>query len=357
MLTSEIQAASEQIDALAARVAELRNKEAVVADRLAEVRAELQAEKARLERLEKRLAVARKTLRKRLIEIYKSDEPDALTVILEADGFDDMMERYDYLKQISDQDDQIFTRVDDLRRESVEAVDRIAAARDEIAARKAELEQTRASLEQQEAQLDAARDQKAAALDSVESNIQQLEGDVGSIQGEIQARIQAAQERREAAEAAAAAAAAEQAEAESSAAAPAPTPAPAPSGPTQESSNGFIYPLDGPLTSPFGYRWGRMHEGIDISVPEGTPIHAAASGSVSLASVYGGYGNYTCIEHGDGVSTCYAHQSSFAVSQGDSVSQGDVIGYSGNTGSSTGPHLHFEVRVNGEAVDPMGYLP
>jgi murein DD-endopeptidase MepM/ murein hydrolase activator NlpD len=168
-----------------------------------------------------------------------------------------------------------------------------------------------------------------------------LEGDVSHLQGQIQAQIQAAQEA---------------AAAEAAAAAPPSTP-PAPTGPVQgESSSGFIWPVSGPVTSPFGMRWGRMHEGIDISVPEGTPIHAAASGRVILAAYTGGYGNYTCIDHGGGLSTCYAHQSSFAVSSGQSVQQGQVIGYSGNTGSSTGPHLHFEVRVNGAAVDPMGYL-
>ena len=99
-----------------------------------------------------------------------------------------------------------------------------------------------------------------------------------------------------------------------------------------------------------------MHEGIDISVPEGTPVRAAKPGTVILAAYTGGYGNYTCVDHGGGLSSCYAHQSSFAVSSGDQVDQGEVIGYSGNTGSSTGPHLHFEIRVNGSAVDPLGYL-
>ena len=75
-----------------------------------------------------------------------------------------------------------------------------------------------------------------------------------------------------------------------------------------------------------------------------------------LAAYTGGYGNYTCVDHGGGLSSCYAHQSSYAVSSGDQVDQGEVIGYSGNTGSSTGPHLHFEIRVNGAAVDPLGYL-
>jgi murein DD-endopeptidase MepM/ murein hydrolase activator NlpD len=99
-----------------------------------------------------------------------------------------------------------------------------------------------------------------------------------------------------------------------------------------------------------------MHEGIDIAVPEGTPIRAARSGSVAIAAYTGGYGNYTCVDHGGGISSCYGHQSSFAVSPGDQVAQGDVIGYSGNTGSSTGPHVHFEIRVNGAAVDPLAYL-
>jgi murein DD-endopeptidase MepM/ murein hydrolase activator NlpD len=114
--------------------------------------------------------------------------------------------------------------------------------------------------------------------------------------------------------------------------------------------------VNGPVVSPFGYRWGRLHAGIDIAVPYGTPIHAATAGTVVLAGWVGGYGNYTCIDHGGGLATCYAHQSSYAVSQGASVGQGEVIGYVGCTGHCFGPHLHFEVRINGTPVDPLGYL-
>ena len=99
-----------------------------------------------------------------------------------------------------------------------------------------------------------------------------------------------------------------------------------------------------------------MHEGIDISVPEGTPIRAAKPGNVILAAYTGGYGNYTCVDHGGGLSSCYAHQSSYAVSPGDEVAQGEVIGYSRQHRLLTGAHLHFEIRVNGGAVDPLGYL-
>jgi murein DD-endopeptidase MepM/ murein hydrolase activator NlpD len=98
-----------------------------------------------------------------------------------------------------------------------------------------------------------------------------------------------------------------------------------------------------------------MHEGIDIAAPSGTPIRAAAAGRIIFAGVMSGYGNITIIDHGNGLATAYAHQSAFALG-GGSVSQGTIIGYVGTTGNSTGPHLHFEVRVNGTPVDPMGYL-
>jgi murein DD-endopeptidase MepM/ murein hydrolase activator NlpD len=114
--------------------------------------------------------------------------------------------------------------------------------------------------------------------------------------------------------------------------------------------------VNGPVTSPFGQRWGRLHAGIDISAGSGTPIRAVASGRVILQGPTGGYGNYTCIGHGGGLSSCYAHQSRYATSSGQSVSQGQVIGYVGCTGHCFGDHLHFEIRVNGSPTDPLGYL-
>src|SRR5207253_10864954 len=125
---------------------------------------------------------------------------------------------------------------------------------------------------------------------------------------------------------------------------------------TTPSAYGFIWPVNGPVTSPFGMRWGRMHTGIDIGVPYGTPIHAVAAGQVIYAGWMEGYGNLVFIDHGRGLSTGYAHQSTIAVSNGQAVTQGQVIGYVGCTGHCFGPHLHFEVRVNGTPVDPLGYL-
>jgi murein DD-endopeptidase MepM/ murein hydrolase activator NlpD len=127
-------------------------------------------------------------------------------------------------------------------------------------------------------------------------------------------------------------------------------------GPIRRGSGRLIWPVNGSFTSPFGMRWGRLHAGIDIAAPTGTPIRAADSGGVAIAGSVGGYGNYTCINHGGGFSTCYGHQSSIGISVGQAVRQGQVIGAVGSTGHSTGPHLHFETRVNGSPVDPMGYL-
>ena len=102
-------------------------------------------------------------------------------------------------------------------------------------------------------------------------------------------------------------------------------------------------------------RWGRLHAGVDIAAPTGTPIRASAGGTVAIAGWVGGYGNYTCIQHGGGIATCYGHQTSIGVHVGQHVRQGQVIGTVGCTGHCFGPHVHFEVRVNGTPVDPMGY--
>ena len=116
--------------------------------------------------------------------------------------------------------------------------------------------------------------------------------------------------------------------------------------------------MNGPITSPFCERraWEACHPGIDIGVPSGTPIHAADSGRVTIAGWVGGYGNYTCIQHTATMSTCYGHQERILVSVGQPVSQGQVIGISDCTGLCFGPHLHFEVRINGTPVNPLNYL-
>ncbi len=147
---------------------------------------------------------------------------------------------------------------------------------------------------------------------------------------------------------------------EAKAAAPPPSPAPSAGNP---SSHGFQWPLSAPITSGYGYRvhpihgTRRLHKGIDLAAGSGSAIAAAKGGTVISAGWLGGYGNAVVISHGNGLTTLYGHQSKIAVTVGQSVGRGEVIGYVGSTGQSTGPHLHFEIRSNGAPVDPRPYLP
>jgi len=346
LLTSDIEAMADEISGLEAKVAVLRGREAAAEAELSAKEAELgRAEDElrealkRLDTLRGRLKRALVNLRERLVAIYTYGETsDLTTVILSSEDYGEMVARTEYFDAINESDSALAERVRSLRDEAKELVRvrktaklTIEKARDQIAAREAALEATRASVESREGELLAARAERRRALTGVQGDRDEHEEIAADLRAEIAQEI---------------------AEATGGVMLPAgPMPSP--------SAAGLIWPLEGTLTSGFGYRWGRMHEGIDISVPEGTPIRAAADGTVILLqSEYesGGYGNYTCVDHGGGLSTCYAHQSSFATSVGASVSQGDVIGYSGNTGHSTGPHLHFEVRINGAPTDPLGYL-
>ena len=115
-------------------------------------------------------------------------------------------------------------------------------------------------------------------------------------------------------------------------------------------------PVDGTVTSDYGPRGGRNHDGLDIAAPTGTPVRAAECGVVSSRGVQGGYGNMVCVKHSSRFETCYAHLSRYAVSAGQEVRKGQVIGHVGCTGSCTGPHVHFETRVDGQAKDPSPYL-
>jgi murein DD-endopeptidase MepM/ murein hydrolase activator NlpD len=341
VLSSTIETFDTRIDAIQGEISATERRLSRVQDsldqqkeKLLEVRNRLEEARDRLERLRSELATARRVLAARLVEIYKADAPDALTVILSADGFGDLLERAEFLDRISDQDRQITDRVRglrdqakdqavqlaDLEEEEQLAAERILRERDQVAAVENELVGARD-------QLASARADKRGALAQVRDSRVRLEGDLAALEKE-QARVQAALQGA----------------------------GNSVGGPIKQGSGQLIWPVSGPVVSPFGMRWGRLHAGIDIAVPSGTPIHAADSGRVVLMGWVGGYGNYTCVQHTGTLSTCYGHQSGFATSNGASVSQGQVIGYVGCTGHCFGDHLHFETRINGSPVDPMGYL-
>lgn len=348
VLTDEIKGLNSRIDGYETQVAALRAEERQAEQRLAAKQAELDQAEAevkaayrQLKILAARLERSLKVLSNRLVAIYQGGPADMSELVLSSRSYGDLIQRSTYLEQIQSRDENIVGRVRSLRDEQKATVlrlkkakDTIESARDEIAAEEKNLETARAAVESQQNQLVSARSKRRDALSQIDSEVHQLE----EIEADLQARIQ------------------EQINAASGVSV-------LPAGPmSSPSAAGLIWPLSGTLSSGFGPRsspggvGSTYHEGIDIAVPEGTPIRAAKGGTVIMASYNGGYGNYTCVDHGSGLSTCYAHQSGFAVSSGQRVSQGQVIGYSGNTGASTGPHLHFEVRINGAAQDPMGYL-
>jgi peptidoglycan DL-endopeptidase CwlO len=342
VLSTTITGYSRQIGRLQGDIEVLQRRQASIqADldakraELAVIQARLREERARLTRLRARLAQARAALRARLVALFKADKPDVVTVVLEADGFADLLTRTEFMQRVSEQDARILglvraakadatrtaNRLDGLERRGQRVAAAILARRDEVSAVRGRLVERRDSFA-------AVRSQRRATLANVRERRQDLQEDLAALEKE-QAAIQARLARAAGAR---------------------------PAGPIKQGSGALIFPSNGPITSTFGFRWGRLHAGIDIGVPEGTPIRAADSGRVVLAAFTGGYGNYTCIQHNGSLSTCYGHQSRFATSAGASVNKGQVIGYSGNTGHSTGPHLHFETRVNGSPVDPMRYL-
>ena len=294
--------------------------------------AELKAAQARLQSREK-------VFYKRVRDIYINGRLSYLDVVIGSRDFSDFANRMEMLKRILQSD--------------MDLINTIKTEREEIASKKAKLEADRAKvlelekvaqekqnvINQKKAERQAVLERAMNDRDTAERAYNELMASSASITAMLQQR---------AAERAAAAAAASQGGG---------------GGATWVQGTGQLSaPVNAPITSNFGWRihpiYGtrRLHAGTDFGVDEGTPVHAADGGVVVEAGWVSGYGYTVIIDHGNGMSTLYAHNSDVAVSPGQTVSKGQVVSYSGNTGGSTGPHLHFEVRINGEPTDPMGYL-
>jgi murein DD-endopeptidase MepM/ murein hydrolase activator NlpD len=297
-------------------------------------------------RREYRLAVNR--LDKVLVTIYQSPQPGVIDLLVQAKSFQDVIDGITYLSRISKQDQAVATevasakhRVTVARRKTAEVRQRVANDANLINARLEQVAVIHNELLTSRAAVSHVRTNKTLALMLARTQEQAAIRESAAIQSasaQIEAKIRAAAQPSANS-------------ATGSSTPPATTTAAAPS------AAGLIWPVSGPITSPFGPRWGGFHPGIDIGVPTGTPIHAAAAGTVIWCGWESGYGNLVVIDHHNGIATAYAHQSQIAASCNEDVSQGQVIGYVGCTGFCTGPHLHFEVRVNGSPVDPLGYLP
>jgi murein DD-endopeptidase MepM/ murein hydrolase activator NlpD len=306
----------------------------------------VQTRRYRFRRHQYRLAVLR--LDQRLVHIYEHPAPTTVDVLLAARSFSAVLDELRYLGAVAAQDERIASAVRASKLAVAAARRRTLAVRRSVRAetqvirgRAQQVELLRAQLLTSRAQLARRRGMTRRALAATRREIQQEVGESQALQaasGELAARLRAQEQ---------AAAGAGAAPGATTAGGSSATPAGAPR---------FIWPVSGPITSPFGMRWGTLHPGIDIGVPTGTPVHAAAAGTVVWCGWMSGYGNFVVIDHGGGYATAYGHNSRVVVSCGEHVAQGQVIAYSGCTGFCTGPHVHFEVRVNGTPVDPLAYL-
>jgi murein DD-endopeptidase MepM/ murein hydrolase activator NlpD len=306
---------------------------------LSRIQSDLRYQRARLVRLRARLVVAKRTLARRLVELYQSDRPDMVTVLLNSKGFADLIEREEFIRRIGEQDRRIIELVADAKLDATESEAKLQDLEKRqrsitavVLEHRNEIADAREQLVDQRSGFESQRAKRAAVLGSVREERHHIEGELDDLEAQ-EAKIQNAL----------AAASGN-----------------LPVGPIRAGSGSMVWPVNGPITGVFGEsRPGHLHQGIDIAAGEGTPIVAADSGTVSLIqseAASGGYGNFTCISHSSSLATCYAHQVRFGTSMGARVAKGQVIGYVGNTGHSFGAHLHFEVRINGVATNPMNYL-
>lgn len=281
--------------------------------------AEVAEQEAELARAEKEIDAVLEVLVDRAVESFINPEAGDLTDMVEASSLGEATRREALIGQVAVSDNDVIDQLVAVRKDVEDAAE---------AARKAKVkaEERRRNAEAEAAQLKADQDNHNRLLQDnqtrereLEEEINQLAAGEAGVQGILQANASAA----------------------------------APDGAV--GAGGCIFPTRGPVTSGYGTRNGRLHAGIDIGAPTGTPIWAAKAGTVIFAGTQSGYGNTVIIDHGGGATTLYAHQSRIAV-HGGSVSQGQVIGYVGSTGRSSGPHLHFETRYGNSPRDPRGCL-
>ena len=340
--------------------------------KLAALEAQQRATEGRLGEARQALVLAKEELGRQAIAAYtgQSEAASYASMLLKANSLGDLASKRSYMRAVVGSQTEAIAATERLR-------DEVGDLGKQLEASKSEAQGQRDVVASQRAGLQASRDAQAAARAEVAAEIAQtdeLKGEVVARKEEFEAHLEDLEEesaaiaetlRRRQAEAAAAAARAATSTTSPAAAAPSggnspgTTAAAAPA----KAPGRLLTPVPGaPVTSPYGYRihpiygTSRLHTGIDYGASEGTPIRASADGVVVSASWYGGYGNATIIDHGGGIATLYGHQSSMSVSAGQKVTQGQTIGRVGCTGDCTGPHVHYEVRVNGDPVNPANYF-
>ncbi|MFY9140862.1 MAG: peptidoglycan DD-metalloendopeptidase family protein [Thermacetogeniaceae bacterium] len=281
-----------------------------------------------LQEKEEALQVKTEILNQRLRDIYMQGNLSYLEVLLDSTSMSDFLTRLDFLKRLMENDAKL--------------VKETAAERDELARQKRELEEKKEQVLSLKRATERKRNTLAARSQEREDTLRRLQADKAACERAIKELEESSRKLTQIIQ-----------QYQSS----------NPSYSSPPKGNGsMVWPASGPITSGYGMRTHpitgiyKMHTGIDIGAPHGNPIWAADSGIVIYVGWMSGYGNTVIIDHGGGISTLYAHMSSFAVSSGSRVSQGQVIGKVGSTGLSSGPHLHFEVRINGYHINPLAYV-
>lgn len=300
-------------------------------------------------------------MKKRIKFLYENGNDAYFEMLLEAKSFAELVNKADFVKEMSEYDRNMLEQFLTVQQTIAEKQEQIEEECRNIQALKAQTEKQKESMQvmadEKQKEYDAYQDQLKESEDlaaQVEAEIAAQEALIASLEAEAARRRKAEEEARAKAQAAASAAGGGSASEGTGGG----------SGSPQSSSDGFIWPCPASrrITSDYGYRIHptlnvrKLHNGIDIGAPTGTQIVAAASGLVVAASYDSSMGNYVMIDHGNSVYTVYMHCSGFNVFKGQQVSQGSVIAFVGSTGRSTGPHLHFSVRVNGGYVNPWNYL-
>lgn len=363
----------EYVDALIGRIQTVNEEIAVIREKIAVLNADITDKQRQIDEKNAEIEESLETLRSRLRAIYMAGDVSTLEIVLGAKDFSDFLDKVQLVQYVSSHDEKL---INDIQAQK----DAISAEKDALQAEKLQQEQEQEKLEEKQAELNElleenkeilANLQEAASevelkLELSEEEISQLSDEIRELKEEEERRRQEEEERRRQEEEERRRQQEEQGGSSET---------PSYSGPSQTdvpSDGGWVWPTPGFywLSSVFyEERSYEYHGGVDIAGADimNTPIFAAASGTV-ISTNYGcthnwgkyyscgcggGYGNYVWIAHGDGKETIYGHMTTPVVNTGDYVTAGQLIGYVGTTGFSTGPHLHFEARYYGERYDPM----
>lgn len=336
-------ATQEQLNELQSQIGVLQNDVAKLQKDLSTAQSNLDKQQQEYDAIVAKLAVSQEQMQKRVRCIYMNGDISYLDVLFSAESISDFLSNFTFFEKIAEQDSAMVSSIQENKALAETKLAELEATKNQIASLKT-------SKENQESQLNLQSQEKDAVLASLEEDEAYYQQELAAFQKES-ANIESQIQSYYAKQAAAAAAASNSDNGGETVSGDA--------GASPGGTGSLRWPVSGSgrISSDYGNRSRGFHTGIDIAISSGTPVLAADSGTVILVKrLTYSYGQYVVIDHGGSISTLYAHMSAIHVSQGQSVEKGQQIGAVGSTGNSTGPHLHFEVRVNGKYTNPWGYV-